>query len=182
VVPPAGYSSRSPLNPRRSVDSIPKPDELLALHSVTEELFGMLQEWFDVPDTVTLALSDIDAAVAELGDPVMIAAMAMRKLQALRLISTPGVLTSTDTVVTIVQDLHRALLQAPVMRLRRAAATTDWDAAFEELVAGDDDHTAPEDADEVDEEVERFRQLHGRLHEAMAAVLRDSDGQIRPLE
>lgn len=177
-----GYSAASPSNSRRTVDSIPKPDELLALHSVTEELFDMLREWFDVPDDVSLALSDIDAAVTELGDPVMIAAMAMRKLQALRLISTPGVLTSTDTVVTIVQDLNRALLQAPVMRLRRAAATTDWDAAFEELVTGDDERAAPEEADEVDEEVERFRGLHVRLHEAMAAVLRDSDGQIRPLE
>lgn len=142
----------------------------------------MLRDWFDVPDKVALDLSDIDAAVTELGDPVMIAAMAMRKLQALRLISTPGVLTSTDTVVTIVQDLNRALLQAPVMRLRRAAATTDWDAAFEDLVAGATGDAAPEEPDDVDEEVERFRRLHGRLHEAMAAVLRDSDGQIRPLE
>jgi hypothetical protein len=164
------------------LDSIPKPAELLALHTVTEELFTMLRDWFEVPDNVALDLSDIDAAVTELGDPVMIAALAMRKLQALRLISTPGVLTSTDTVVTIVQDLNRALLQAPVMRLRRAAATTDWDAAFEELVAGDPDDHGPDAPDDVDEEVERFRGLHARLHEAVAAVLRASDGQIRPLE
>lgn len=165
------------------MDSIPKPTELLALHGVTDELFGMLRGWFDVPAHVTLDLSEIDAAVAELGDPVMIAAMAMRKLQALRLISTPGVLTSTDTVVTIVQDLNRALLQAPVMRLRRAAETTDWDAAFEELMTLDDEApVAPVAADDVDEDVERFRDLHAMLHEAVAAVLRDSDGQIRPLE
>lgn len=142
----------------------------------------MLRDWFDVPDAVVLDLSDIDAAVTQLGDPVMIAAMAMRKLQALRLISTPGVLTSTDTVITIVQDLNRALLQAPFMRLRRAAAATDWDAAFEELVAGDPEAHGPDAADDADEEVERFRRLHARLHEAVAAVLRDSDGQIRPLE
>jgi hypothetical protein len=165
------------------VDSIPKPTELLALHGVTDELFGTLRGWFDVPDHVSLDLSDIDAAVTQLGDPVMIAAMAMRKLQALRLISTPGVLTSTDTVVTIVQDLNRALLQAPVMRLRRAAETTDWDAAFEDLMTLDDEAAvAPAAADDVDEDVERFRELHTMLHEAVAAVLRDSDGQIRPLE
>lgn len=174
------------------MDSIPKPDELLALHSVTEELFDTLRAWFEVPAEVTLDLADIDAAVTELGDPVMIAAMAMRKLQALRLISTPGVLTSTDTVVTIVQDLNRALLQAPVMRLRREAADTDWDAAFADLVTSEDlgssedagvaDTAAPTSGDDLDLEVERFRALHMRLHEAVAAVLRDTDGQIRPLE
>ena len=51
----------------------------------------------------------------------------MRKLQALNLLSTPGVITTTDVVVTIVSDLDRALVQAPVMRLRLAAEVTDWD-------------------------------------------------------
>ena len=112
------------------MESIPKPDELLALHDITAELFETLQAWFQVPDSVSLALADIDSAVTELGDPVMIAAMAMRKLQALRLLAQPGVRTSTDVVVAIVQDLDRALLQAPTMRLRRVAEQTDWDAEF----------------------------------------------------
>ena len=77
----------------------------------------------------------------ELGDPVLVAAMAMRKLQALHLLSTPGVRTTTDVVVAIVQDLQRALIQAPHMRLRLAASAADWDA---ELAALDDERRADE--------------------------------------
>lgn len=164
------------------MDTIPKPDELLALHGVTEELFDTLREWFDVPARAVISLDDIDAAVEELGDPVMIAALAMRKLQALRLLSTPGVRTSTDVVVAIVQDLNRALLQAPTMRLKLAAASTDWDAAFEALTnEGAGASGAPDAADDEDAESERFRALHAKLHEAVYAVLAASDGEIRYL-
>ena len=41
----------------------------------------------------------------------MIAAMAMQKLQALHLIATPGVLTTTDVILAIINDLDRALLK-----------------------------------------------------------------------
>lgn len=164
------------------MDTIPKPDELLALHGVTEELFDTLRAWFDVPAKAVISLDDIDAAVAELGDPVMIAALAMRKLQALRLLSTPGVRTSTDVVVAIVQDLNRALLQAPTMRLKLAAASTDWDAEFEALTSeGPGAGAAPDAADDEDAESERFRELHAKLHEAVYAVLAASDGEIRYL-
>lgn len=173
------------------METIPKPDELLALHSVTEELFDTLRAWFDVPDRVTFDLTDIDAAVTELGDPLMIAATAMRKLQALRLLATPGVRTSTDVVVTIVQDLNRALLQAPAMRLKVAASEADWDAELAAMLADgpnsdlggsepSGDPTATDDAD--DPETARFRELHQRLHEAVYAVLEASDGEIRYLE
>ena len=64
--------------------------------------------------------------------------MAMRKLQALRLISTPGVRTSTDVVIAIVNDIDRALLQAPSMYLARKAETTDWDAALASLGQDED--------------------------------------------
>ena len=114
---------------------IPKPDELVALYGVTTELFVVLKRWFGVPDAVQLDLSNIDAATTEMADPVMIAALAMRKLQALHLVATPGVKTTTDVVVSVVQDLNRALIQAPGMRLRLAAASTDWDAALRELEA-----------------------------------------------
>ena len=166
------------------MDTIPKPDELLALHDVTDELFATLRRWFDVPARPSLELSDIDSAVAELGDPVMIAALAMRKLQALRLLSTPGVRTSTDVVITIVQDLDRALVQAPVMRLHHAAEATDWDAALADLVdtPGDDGPGAPTSADADDPQAVRFRELHQRLHEAAASVLRASEGEIRYLQ
>lgn len=184
------------------METVPKPDELLALHGVTTEMFHTLRRWFGVPAVVALDLRDVDSAVTELGDPVMIAAMAMRKLQALHLLSMPGVRTTTDVVVTIVQDLDRALVQAPGMRLRLAASTTDWDAAFAALEdldpydpgdtrdrgPGADDGEAPgslpgiADVAAEDPETSRFRALHGRLHDAVMAVLRATDNEIRYLE
>jgi hypothetical protein len=163
---------------------VPKPDELLALHSVSAELFDTLRRWFDVPDVVPLDLQAVDSAVAELGEPQMVIAMAMRKLQALHLLATPGVRTATDVVVAIVNDLERAMVQAPNMWLRRQAASTDWDEAFAAMSDGlvDDLDEAPVEADEVDPEVLRFRVLHAALHEAMFAVVEASGGEIRELE
>ena len=131
---------------------------------------------------MTLDLSEVDSAVTELGDPVLVAAMAMRKLQALHLLATPGVRTTTDVVVAIVQDLQRALIQAPAMRLKLAAASADWDAELAAL-----DHpagsarSAPADADEADPEADRFRTLHGLVNLAMEATVDASEGRIRTL-
>jgi hypothetical protein len=164
---------------------LPKPDAMLALHDVTTELFARLRAWFDVPDEVTLDLSSIDAAVEQLADPVMVAALAMRKLQALHLLSTPGVRTTTDVVVTIVQDLDRALIQAPFSRLHLRAQATDWDAELAALEAGESlgaDDAPPDDPGAVDPEVQRFRMLHAQLHAAARAVLEASDGRIRIFE
>jgi hypothetical protein len=159
--------------------ALPKPNELLALHGVTTELFEVLGRWFHVPPVVQLDLHEIDSAVVELGDPTMIAALAMRKLQALHLLSTPGVRTTTDVVVTIVQDLQRALIQAPTMRLRLAAASTDWDKAFAMLDSQDQQlGAAPLSPDEDDPEVERYAELCGRVLAAMNAVVEVSNGQI----
>jgi hypothetical protein len=163
---------------------LPKPDAVLALHDVTAELFARLRDWFEVPDSVSLDLSAIDSAVAELGDPVMVAALAMRKLQALHLLSTPGVRTTTDVVVTIVQDLDRALIQAPFSRLRLRAEATDWDAELAALESDEmaDDVGPPADPEAADPEVERFRMLHAQLHVAARAVLEASEGRIRIFE
>jgi hypothetical protein len=164
------------------VEPIPKPGELLALHDVTAELFTTLKGWFDVPDRVSISLADIDSAIEELGDPVLIAAMAMRKLQALRLLAQPGVRTTTDVIVTIVQDLDRAMLQAPSMWLKRTAADTDWDAEFAALVDEDEPPAEGADGALADPEVQHFRELHAGLHRALRAVVEVSDGQIRVLE
>jgi hypothetical protein len=162
------------------VAALPKPDALLALHDVTEQLFATLREWFDVPESVTVDLRAVDSAVAELGEPRMIMAMAMRKLQALHLLATPGVMTTTDVVVTIVQDLDRALVQAPNMHLKRQAASTDWDAALVELEAtGGEDEGSSHEPTDSDPEVAAFRLLHARLHEALYAVVEASDGEVR---
>jgi hypothetical protein len=166
-----------------SPEPVPKPDELLALHQVTAELFATLKDWFDVPAAVTIDVAEVDSAVAELGDPQMIAALAMRKLQALHLLATPGVRTTTDVVVAIVNDLDRALVQAPNMRLKRRAAATDWDAELARLEDGVIDAAGtPADAAASDPESDRFRVLHGLLHDAAIAVVRASDGEIRILE
>lgn len=162
--------------------TVAKPDELLALHDVTEELFGTLRGWFDVPASVRIDLAEVDSAVAELGDPQMIAALAMRKLQALHLLATPGVRTTTDVVVTIVNDLDRALIQAPAMRLKRRAEATDWDAALADLAdLGEAGSGGPTDAFQSDPEADRFHELHSRLHDAVLAVLEASEGEIRYL-
>jgi hypothetical protein len=165
------------------IEAMPKPPELLALTEVTTELFDTLKDWFDVPASVMLDMSAVDSerVVREMAEPAMIAALAMRKLQALHLLATPGVRTSTDVIVTIVNDLTRALLQAPVMRLRVAAERTDWDAEFAGLTdAGD--VSAPDDATDADPESERFEILHSALHVAAQAVVDLSDGEIVYLE
>ncbi|MGH9183308.1 MAG: hypothetical protein ACRDZ9_05780 [Acidimicrobiales bacterium] len=166
-----------------AVPSIPKPDELLVLHTVTAEMFATLRRWFDVPDHITLDLTEIDSAAAELTDPVLVAAMAMRKLQALHLLATPGVRTTTDVVVTIVQDLQRALVQAPVMRLKLAAQSADWDAELASLAEAGATPTAgaPTAADEADAEADRFRALNALLVLGMEAVVNASEGEIRYL-
>jgi hypothetical protein len=178
--------------------ALAKPDALLALHGITEELFGILGDWFDVADHVTLDLYDIDSAVRELGDSTMIAALAMRKLQALRLIATPGVRTSTDVVVTMIQDLDRALLQAPSMYLSETAAATDWDQALAEIsdtgsteAPGEGDESrsvhpagsgAPPDGGGLDPRIARLQELHAALHEALYSVVNMSDGEIAYFE
>ena len=162
------------------MEPLPKPDELLALHDVTEVLFDTLRAWFDVPERVTLSLHDIDAAVTELSDPVMVAALAMRKLQALRLLSQPGVRTSTDVVLSIVQDLDRALLHAPALLLEGQAHLADWDAAFADLVTAEPPAPSGDPTDETeDADTAAFRSLHARLHEAVHAVVQASGGEIR---
>jgi hypothetical protein len=164
------------------MQEIPKPLELLAARESAEALFATLRGWFGVPARVTLDLREIDAAVAELGDPQLIMAMAMRKLQALHLLTTPGVRTTTDVVLTVIQDLERALLQAPNLHLRRTAESTDWDAALQAL-----DDEEPSRAGGVVEPVADdaaigiFRAHHDRLRDAARAVLHISDGEIRLL-
>ena len=165
------------------VDVVAKPDELLALYSVTTEMFDTLRRWFDVPLTIALNLVAIDSATVEMGDPVLIMGMAMRKLQALHLLSTPGVRTTTDVVLTIVQDLDRALVQAPNMRLNVAAASTDWDAALAALDDAPDALEAQAPAVEDDDpDALRFQELHAQLHEAVFAVMQASEGEIRYFE
>lgn len=158
------------------MEEIAKPTELLAARTSAEFLFLLLRDWFDVPDSVTIDLRAVDSAVAELGEPQLVMAMAMRKLQALHLLTTPGVRTTTDVVLTVIQDLERALLQAPGMHLKRSAAATDWDAEFRAMDGPAVDDESPADEDD---EIEQFRRHHAALHEAARAVLHITNGEIR---
>ena len=164
-----------------ALPTLPKPDELLAVHDVADRLFETLRRWFDVGEHVQLDLRAVDSAVGEMGDPVMIAAMAMRKLQALHLISTPGVRTSTDVVIAIVNDLDRAMIQAPNMYLARRAETTDWDQALASIDEVDPDEI-PVATDDADPEIEEFQVHHAALHEAVHAVVHAGEGRIRYYE
>lgn len=90
-------------------DDRPKPAELLELFESSSVAFSIVKEEFQVPDTYALALHDIDAATPLLTETRDIAAITMRKIQALRWVATPGVETANDVVVTLAADLHRAL-------------------------------------------------------------------------
>ena len=161
------------------LNPIPKPDSFLALHTVAEELFNTLRKWFDVKPNVTIDLTEIDSAITELGESEMIAAMAMRKLQALHLIATPGVLTTTDVILAIINDLDRALLQAPSMFLERKAIQTDWDKEFESLNGESDSLNFPIASDQVDPEIQEFQLQHASLHQAVQDVVESAEGEIR---
>lgn len=158
------------------MEEIPKPRELLAARTAAEALFALLRDWFEIPEHVTLDLRKVDSAVAELGDPQLIMAMAMRKLQALHLLTTPGVRTTTDVVLTVIQDVDRALVQAPTMHLKEEAADTDWDAELAALEGEPTSNGSP-DAEAFDE-IEQFKRHHTALRVAARAVLHASDGQI----
>jgi hypothetical protein len=162
------------------MDRIPKPAELLEARQPAVTLFDLLRRWFEVPEHVVLDLSRIDSADAQLVEVQNVMAMAMRKLQAFHLLTAPHVTTTTDVVLTIVQDVERALQQAPRVRLRRQAAQTDWDAELVALDAG----ATPEESGEalLDDEARQFRDAHKALRRAAQAVLRASEGRIRRLE
>jgi len=87
----------------------PKPPELLDLYTAIPEVFSTLKEEFQVPDTYELVLHDVDAAEPFLRNTLDIAAITMRKIQALRWVTKPGVETANDVVVTLAADLLRAL-------------------------------------------------------------------------
>ncbi|CAN5562005.1 hypothetical protein BH24ACT15_BH24ACT15_14280 [soil metagenome] len=163
------------------MDRIPKPAELLEARQATVTLFTLLREWFAVPPHVPLDLREIDSADRQLGEVQYVMAMAMRKLQAFHLLTAPHVITTTDVVLTIAQDLERTLQLAPQARLRRQAAATDWDAELSALDDGDlDFDSQPEEL--LDAESQTFRLAHQVLRHAAQAVLRASEGRIRRLE
>ncbi len=168
--------------PRHAMEPLPKPRELLAARASAEVLFGVLREWFGVPPHLMLDLVAIDSAVTELQDPTTAAAMTMRRLQALHVLTTPGVRTTTDVVLTLLQEIERSLLRAPGARLRSEVAGTDWDAELAALEEGE--QPLPPGAGEGGEafdDLEHFRRHHAALRAAARAVIAASEGSVRVL-
>ncbi|MGH3831808.1 MAG: hypothetical protein ACRDRS_15400 [Pseudonocardiaceae bacterium] len=89
-------------------DDRPKPPELVSLYAATSDMFRTLKEEFRVPDTYELMLHDVDAAEPVLRSTLDIAAITMRKIQALRWVAKPGVETANDVVVALAADFLRA--------------------------------------------------------------------------
>ena len=156
-------------------DTRPKPPELLALGPVCEQLFERLRAWFDVGSQLVADLSSIDGAtvLAELQDPQLVAGFTMRRLQALHLLARPGVRTPTDVVITYIDSVLRALMEAPGRHMTRTASGVDWDRAWEVLDAG---MLLPKGCPEA--EAVEFRRLIGALIAAREAVFEASDTGI----
>lgn len=86
-----------------------KPPELLELYEVAATLFVKLKKTFNVPDTYEFSLRHVDDAAHHARNSIDVAAFAMLKIQALRLIATPDFVTVSDVVVGIAAELTRTL-------------------------------------------------------------------------
>lgn len=147
-----------------------KPPELLALTEPCAELFTHLQKWFAVPQAVEFDLSAIDraSAIRSMSEPAMVAAFAMRKLQAIHLLAHPGVPTKPDVVLTLIDAVLRALVEAPAKHLDHRIANTNWDREWAVLDAGM--HLASPSADGLARFLENVRHL-ANAHAAMVDYL-----------
>lgn len=88
----------------------PKPASFLALHEDMAELFGAIKRSYRVPDAFQLNLRTVDdVSMAALSDNKARAALTLRKLQALRLLTTSGTRTTVSVVVTLVSDVTGTL-------------------------------------------------------------------------
>ncbi len=94
---------------------IAKPRELVEVAEPVATLFGLLRDWFNVPEEYRFSLLSIDEPVTAIRNPVGVTAFAMRKLQALRYVATGGVETASDVVIALVVELERALEETPAL-------------------------------------------------------------------
>ena len=96
------------------LNPIPKPDSFLALHTVAEKLFNTLRKWFDVQPNVTIDLTEIDSAITELGESEMIV-HGNAKTPSATFDRNSRSFNHNRCILAIINDLDRALLQAPSM-------------------------------------------------------------------
>jgi len=86
-----------------------KPPELLQLYQVTATLFTTLKEIFNVPESYEFSLRHVDDAAHRRSNPIGVVVLAMLKVQDLRLITRPDIVTVSDVVVGIAAELTRTL-------------------------------------------------------------------------
>ena len=86
----------------------PKPIELRELTEVTRRLFHLLKENFEVGNTFTFSMAEVDAPDA-LRDFTEVAAFSLRKIQALHYMSKPGTPAASDVIIEMASGLNRSL-------------------------------------------------------------------------
>lgn len=147
---------------------VAKPMELLAARDEMTYVFSSLQDWFEMPPAIESDVSAVDStgAVSQFTDRVLIAGMAMRKLQALHYIAEPGIITGVDVVVSLIDGVLHALFEAPDSYLERRAALCDWDQELASLDRG----LIWQDPKRTDEELDKFRQCIAVLIEIRQLV------------
>lgn len=145
-----------------------KPGQFVDAAAACAAIFANLRSWFDVGPTLTADISTIDSptVVRELHDPQLVAAFAMRRLQALHHLAEPGVKTTVDVIVHNLDAVLRALIEAPGKHLTRRAEGLDWDLAWATYDAG---MLIPEGCPQT--EAEAYKQHVLTLIEARAALI-----------
>jgi hypothetical protein len=98
----------------------------------------------------------------------------VRKLQALHLVAQPGFRTTTDVVVTQIDSVLRALVEAPRRHMSRTARLVNWDHEWAVFDAG---MFLPAGCPET--EALEFQRLVTLLVDARSAVVDASGDQIR---
>jgi len=88
-----------------------KPEALTLLKSVLPQTFETLKRSYKVPQIYYLDLGGVTAATAEqLSQHVDIAAVTLRKIQALHIHSHLGVRTPSDVVIGLCTEIGRAIV------------------------------------------------------------------------
>lgn len=100
-------------------DATPKPPDLVALRRPLESLFITIKESAEVPDSHTFDVASVDCADEALRARSGVAAFTLRKIQALRYVATPGVLTKHSVIVLLAADLNISLTELAAEALSR---------------------------------------------------------------
>jgi hypothetical protein len=88
-----------------------KPLEVLELFDLSDEVFRVVQRIFQVPRNYELKLEDVDAAAGHISETHDLAVHALRRLQHLRMYSSPGSPVTVVAIATVLADLRVTLAE-----------------------------------------------------------------------